>query len=165
MTSKSRVEIVETLIDNDPIGFRTRCVLKLSNGDYVEGSCAGTGEGQEALRDARAKYLEKYCGEQAEKPADNVVSLAEATGSAFFSSPEQILEDAKKDLAEGGAWYGREKAMVLSLDDSDGRFEVNYINAGLSCSQMLALAEVLKALALRDMGYSLMPDQLVTVEE
>lgn len=79
------------------------------------------------------------------------ISMAEHTGDACMWSPKQMLEDAVADCDGDRERY--RKAVVLWLDDSDGRFDVGYTQAGMNCSQMIALVEVAKTMFLEDMGY------------
>lgn len=151
---------------------RTICELRLPGGGVFHGySSPGTGydreAGMEAESDAVARWrssLPVY--EQAEQKSalGEVVSMAKAAGDAAYQSPEQILEEARAEFQEGGEWHGRRKALVVSLDKSEGRFKVNYLNADMSCSEMIAVAEVLKAMAINDMGYTVSPDEVQTIE-
>ena len=79
-------------------------------------------------------------------------NMAEFTGNAEMWSVEQMLADSLSESQQGDRQrYG--KAVVLWLDDSDGRFDVGYTQAQMSCSQMIALVEAAKAMFLEEMGY------------
>jgi len=84
---------------------------------------------------------------------DNVIKLAEATGDAKMWSPEQMLEYSLHEVQPGGGREEVNKALVLFLTNTDGAYDVNYTQAGMSCSEMLALLDVAKAVLLKDMGY------------
>ena len=45
------------------------------------------------------------------------------------------------------------KAIVLFLDDAQGKYDVGFCPAGLSLSQAVSLVEAAKAVFLREMGY------------
>ena len=45
------------------------------------------------------------------------------------------------------------KAVVLLLDDSDGNFNVRFVNAGMKMSECVVLAECGKMQFLQDMGH------------
>jgi hypothetical protein len=70
-----------------------------------------------------------------------VVSLVDRTNSSRHVSPEQCLEDALDDLRTGKR-TGVRKCMVLFLDDSDGQYTNGFRNAGMSCSEMVALLTI-----------------------
>ena len=81
----------------------------------------------------------------------NVVDLSKFSGDAGYRSVESMLADEIELISSGKRKAN--KAMVLFLDDKEGVFNAGFGNAGLSCSQMLALLEVAKTLVLDDMGY------------
>jgi len=82
---------------------------------------------------------------------DNTRSMAEHTRDASRWSPDQALEDAFEEIRSGRRQAN--KVLVLFLDDSDGRYDVGFTQAGLSMSQAIALMEVAKPLFLDEMGY------------
>jgi len=84
---------------------------------------------------------------------DNVIKLVEATGDAKMWTPEQMLEYSLHEVQPGGGREDVNKAIVLFLTTTDGVYDVNYTQAGMSCSEMLALLDVAKAVLLKDMGY------------
>lgn len=84
----------------------------------------------------------------------NIISLAEAADDSRMWSPEQMLEEAVK-VARDEGWN---KAIVLFLDDTTGRFDVDFLNAGLNTSQIVAVCEAMKMRALQMMGY--VPDDV-----
>ena len=45
------------------------------------------------------------------------------------------------------------KAIVLFLDDTQGKYDVGFCQSGLSLSQAVSLIEAAKATLLREMGY------------
>lgn len=78
-----------------------------------------------------------------------VVKIAPEKSTSY--SVEDMLEEELKDVKSGGR--KATKAVVIYLDDRNSMFDVNYGNAGLSCSQIIALLEVMKAKMLTEMGY------------
>jgi len=85
--------------------------------------------------------------------SDNVIKLAETTGDAKMWTPEQMLEYSLSEVRSGGGREDVNKALVLFLTTTDGVYDVGCTQAGMSCSEMLALLEVAKAVLLKDMGY------------
>ena len=85
--------------------------------------------------------------------SNDVISLGGKTGDAFMVSPEQALKDALKETENGGCFEGRKKILILSLDDTNGKFSVNFIQAGMKMSECISVCEVSKAIFLKDMNY------------
>lgn len=86
--------------------------------------------------------------------SDNIISLGEKTGDAKMQSPEQALRDALNEFGEGGCFEGRKKILILSLDDAEGEYIVNFIQAGMKMSQCVSLCEVSKTIFLKEMNYT-----------
>lgn len=84
---------------------------------------------------------------------DVVVSMAEVTGNGMQQSPEQALQDALDYVGERGAFKSGKKLLVLALDDNEGIYHVNYIQAGMRMSECLALCRVAETLFLSEMNY------------
>jgi hypothetical protein len=86
---------------------------------------------------------------------DKVTKLADKSNNGFMSTPEDVLNDAIKEYqdAKRGAFEKGKKVLVLALDDTDGNFSVNFIQAGMTMSQCIALCEVAKAIFLTEMEY------------
>jgi len=83
----------------------------------------------------------------------DVLSMAEKLGDARFWSPEQALQEARDDVGERGAFENGKKILIIGLDDSGDKYEVSFIQAGMSMSDCLALLEVMKSEFLSEMGY------------
>ena len=81
--------------------------------------------------------------------SDNVENLFERSGSAKHRSVLDALRSAIADIESGT--ISPNKLVVLMLDDRDG-YRASFEQAGMSCSEMLALAEVHKAKCLELMG-------------
>ena len=81
---------------------------------------------------------------------DNVINMAASSKSGKRWSPEQMLDEVKKDLKIGNLG---DKMLCISLDTIDGRYGVGYHQSGMKASEMLALLEVAKSLIIKDMGY------------
>jgi len=84
---------------------------------------------------------------------DKIIKLVEATGDAKMWTPEQMLEYSLHEVQPGGGLVEVNKALVLFLTNTDGDYKVGYTQAGMSCSEMLALLEVAKAVLLKEMGH------------
>jgi len=84
--------------------------------------------------------------------ADKIIKLADAAGNAKMWSPEQMLEHSLNEARPGGGMEEANKALVLFLTDIDEDYKVGYIQAGMSCSEILALVEVTKTILLKEMG-------------
>lgn len=82
---------------------------------------------------------------------NNVCHIGEKSNNAAHYTVEQMLEQALDEF-QCNKIKGK-KAIIVFLDDDNDRYDVKFRNAGLSCSQIIALAEVLKASALKHMGY------------
>jgi hypothetical protein len=82
-----------------------------------------------------------------------VISMAEATNDGTKRSPEDCLKDCLNDVGVAGALENGKKVLVLALDESDGNYGVSWYQAGMTCSQMIALCEVAKTIFLTDMNY------------
>ena len=83
---------------------------------------------------------------------DNKVSyLSHKTAGGSRWSVEQMLADALAEVAEQRTTLT--KALVLFLDDIDGRYDVGFRQTGLTMSQALALTHVAQFVLLREMGY------------
>ena len=84
---------------------------------------------------------------------DKVVSMAEKMDDARLWTPKQALEDALNDIGVRGAFENGKKILIIALDESDGQYETNYIQAGMSSSECVALCEIAKTIFLREMNY------------
>ncbi len=84
---------------------------------------------------------------------NNIVKIVDKTKSSLSQSPEQILLDALDMVHEKkiGAYKNGIKMLTIMLDDTNGRYDINYINAGMSCSEAIALCELTKDLFKDDM--------------
>ncbi len=83
----------------------------------------------------------------------NIIRLGDKTGNAEMQDPVELLKDAIKEYEEGGYFEGREKLLILSLDDKEGEYSVSFMQAGMKMSQCVSLCEVSKAIFLKKMNY------------
>jgi len=81
-----------------------------------------------------------------------LILLSEETSRGDLRSPTTMLAEALDDHVSGDM-ADNTKAMVLSLYNKDGEYNVSWYQAGMKCSEMLALLEVAKVKILQDMGY------------
>jgi hypothetical protein len=79
-----------------------------------------------------------------------IKSLALKKEDGLLWSPVQMLEEMIREVKTGER--ACTKCLVISLDDSEGRYTTGHMQSGMSCSQMIALVEVFKAGMLRGMG-------------
>ena len=79
----------------------------------------------------------------------NVISMADFANNATYVSPEQALESAMERVKEAKT----PKVLILLLDDATGDYNVGFRQAGMKCSEMVALLEVFKQTMLQEMGY------------
>ena len=82
--------------------------------------------------------------------SDNVKNLFERSGNAKQRSVLDALRSAISDIESGA--ISPNKLIVLMLDDRDDGYRVSFEQAGMSCSEMLSLAEVHKTKCLELMG-------------
>lgn len=82
---------------------------------------------------------------------DNVVFMADKKGDARLWSVEDALRDALEDVKEGKRKAA--KVLVLFLNDEDGAYDVNFVQAGLKASECIALCAVSENMFKQDMGY------------
>ena len=85
--------------------------------------------------------------------AEKIVNLGDVTGNGFMRNPEQALKDALDCVGKEGAFENGKKVLILALDDSDGSYEVNFMQAGMKMSECIALCEVAKTVFLEEMNY------------
>ncbi len=77
----------------------------------------------------------------------NVSYLADKARDATMWTPRDALADGLKaiDEKEPNRVISRAtKLLVIALDDTDGMYDVGFIQAGMSATQMIALLEILK---------------------
>ncbi len=84
-------------------------------------------------------------------------SMADTTNSSKHDSPEQMLERALARVGKQGPLENGKKALLLVLDDTDGCYDVAWMNAGMSYSQCVALMEYVKFTMLYEMSTGEMP--------
>ena len=87
---------------------------------------------------------------------DNIVYISKATGDGTMQTPEMALNDALEDIRSGsGAFKNGKKLLILCVDDTEENYNLNWIQAGMTMSECLALCDVAKTRFLYQMGYSL----------
>ena len=80
----------------------------------------------------------------------NVINLGEVSG--MHRSPEHMLLEALEEV-RNGRWDNRKKMLVLTVDEENNSYRVNWMQAGMHMSQCLTMCEVAKALFLKEMNY------------
>lgn len=84
---------------------------------------------------------------------DKIISLANRQRDGTLQSPKQALEEALNDTGKSGALKDGKKLLIIALDDSNGQYNINWIQAGMNMSECVALCEVSKALFVKNMDY------------
>lgn len=79
--------------------------------------------------------------------------IGELRNDASLMTPELVLRDAMQEFDVGQRWSGWPKVLVIALDDRDGNYRIGFTQAGLRCSEMVSLIEVLKVKMLAHMGF------------
>ena len=83
---------------------------------------------------------------------NNIISLSIAADSGMHRSPETMLLEAL-EAVRSGSWSNRKKMLVLTVDEENESYIVNWMQAGMKMSQCLTLCEVSKMKFLVEMGY------------
>jgi len=87
--------------------------------------------------------------------SDKIVTMAAKLGDSTRQTPEMIFNEAISYIGKEGAFKDGTKALVLMLDDTDGNYNVSWINANMKSSECMALCETAKYRFLSEMGYVL----------
>lgn len=81
----------------------------------------------------------------------NVTYLSEKHNNALLDTPLHVLELVKERIETGQ--MSPTKLIVIGLDDSSGQYDIKWQQAGMTMSQLLALLEITKSIAINEMGY------------
>lgn len=73
----------------------------------------------------------------------NVISMAKHSGSAKHTSVVEMLRQAIDDIEKCVDGYYPNKAVLLLLDDKDGRYVDGFYNAGMRTSEMVGLTKIM----------------------
>jgi len=73
-----------------------------------------------------------------------LVDLGTRLNDARYASPRQILEESLEAIGKEGAFESGKKCLIICLDDTDDNYWVSTKNAGLKCSEIIALCEHVK---------------------
>ena len=90
---------------------------------------------------------------KARKAKSTVIRLAEKSDNANFWTVKEMLEDAVKDISEAEPDKLPTKAIVLTVGDRNGAYDVHFVQAGMKMTEVLALLEVAKIKILKEMNY------------
>jgi hypothetical protein len=80
-----------------------------------------------------------------------IISLAERTKDGTRWTVEDMLEDALNDIRAGRRLCN--KAIVVFLDNTGDAYGISYAQAGMKCSEIVALLDIAKTDIKRDMGF------------
>jgi len=83
----------------------------------------------------------------------DIIKLADSANSGAYRSPEQMLIEALEEV-RSGAWSGNKKMLILTVDEEDNQYSVNFMQAGMRMTQCISLCEVGKILFLTEMNYT-----------
>jgi len=85
----------------------------------------------------------------------NVALFADKTKDSRHLSIKQALESALLDIdrKDGGAFINGKKVLILALDESDGQYQVSFVQAGMKMSECLALCEIGNSIFKSQMNY------------
>lgn len=83
----------------------------------------------------------------------NVVSMSAATGNAEFSDIASVLRDGLNSIGKEGAFAKGKKVLVLALDDTDGNYDISFIQSQMTMSECIALCRVAENMFIEKMGY------------
>lgn len=81
---------------------------------------------------------------------DNVISLADKMNDGTLRDVRGALDDVLKRVIDG-----KEKAnkvLILLLNDEGDNYHTGFYQAGMRCSEMIALAEASKLMFFEEMG-------------
>ena len=81
----------------------------------------------------------------------NIISLAGHLNDGRLCSPDQAATDflARIETKE----ISPTKILCLAVNTSNGQYDVSFTQAGMSCSEMVALLEIAKQIFLKELGY------------
>lgn len=79
--------------------------------------------------------------DEAEKT--NVINMAKHTNNARHASIVEMLKQAIDDIEKGVDDYRPNKAVLLLLDDQDGRYSEGFYNAGMKTSELVGLTKIM----------------------
>lgn len=77
-----------------------------------------------------------------------IVNLAERNNDAKLYTPMQALQDAMQEIEAGKRTPT--KLAVLYLDDRDMQYKINFRQAGMSMSEMVALLTLMQTKVIKD---------------
>lgn len=84
---------------------------------------------------------------------DKIISLAKETNSALVRTPEDVLKEALEAVHKEGVLEEGTKILVLALDDTNNRYNIEFFQAGMRMTECISLMEIAKTEFLREMGY------------
>lgn len=82
---------------------------------------------------------------------NDVILLGKTTCNALMISPEQVLAEVQRELKENTPPL--KKLIVITLNEADGHYDINWRQAGMKISEIIALLELAKHTMIEEMGY------------
>lgn len=81
----------------------------------------------------------------------NVKQLAISANNNQMWSVSDMLSDCINRIENGE--YSNKKAILILVDDDDDRFLIDYLQASMRQSEVIAACDIMKTLAKQNMGY------------
>jgi hypothetical protein len=78
-----------------------------------------------------------------------IIEMGNYRNDAKYIDPKIMAESFLKELPE----INCNKAMILILDDTQDKYEVGFLNAKMSCSEMVSLLRTVEIILFQHMGY------------
>ena len=86
--------------------------------------------------------------------SNNVVSLGKHAEDAKMITPSQCLQDClDNDIGKRDAFIKAKKLIVIALDDTEDDYWINFTQAGMTYSEIVALLETMKSYITKEMGF------------
>ena len=79
-----------------------------------------------------------------------VIKLVDSTGLGQHQTPKDALSEALNDVGNDGVLENGKKILILALGDE---FELEFYQAGMSVTEMIALCEIVKANLMHELGH------------
>lgn len=73
----------------------------------------------------------------------NVISMAKHSGNAKHTSVLEMLRQAAEDIEKGEDGFQPNKAVLLLLDDSEGKYAEGFYNAGMKTSELAGFTKIM----------------------
>jgi len=82
---------------------------------------------------------------------DRVINLSKRTSNGIVNTPQRLLEEELERVDEQDC--PPRKMIVISIDESNGNYDISWSQAGMKMSECIAACEIVKNTFLNEMGY------------